>query len=279
MPFLHLGADEFKLIYAHSRHWPGFWQTCTATYHWIKETWSMEKDRGTRLSLSRFSDHVFSHKDYFRALAVTPSSLLERRENLLSVDLIRNLVTNADPDTAAPSSGERALYFNVLEGFKSHARAWVATGGFHVPRCTTNDHFWVFVAYEAAVLGRRSAVSMCLAKMRGDGMTAGICLEFLARVYKCHNSGHESTHPRKLFVIPQRVASAIHLFQGDQLAFNDSIYLALQHKDPVMIKYVIKNVQINLLGANDVDRWTIKYFAVKPGMEHCLKVLKDYDFF
>lgn len=280
MSFSHLGADEYRLIYRHSRHWPGFWQTCAPTYRWVKETWSMEKDKGTRLSLSRFSDHVFSHEDYFRALAVTPSSLLERRENLLSVNLIRNLVANADPDTAAPSSGERALYFNVLEGFKSHARVWVAKCGFHVPRrlCTANDHFWVFVAYEAAALGKRSAVSMCLAKMSGDGMTAGICLAFLTGVYKCHNSGHESTPLCKLFVIPQPFGTVKHALLY-QLQFNECIYLALQHMDPLMIKYVIKNMQIDFSNDYDVDRQTIKRMAQQPGMEYCLKVLKDYEFF
>jgi hypothetical protein len=283
MSFSYLGADEYRLIYRHSRHWPGFWQTCTSTYRWIKETWAIERCLGKPLSLSCFSDHVFSEPDYARALAVTPPFPFCHQKDLLSRSLIAHMIAHTEADPECPRrAGEtkQTACFKVLEDFECCAKQWVGERGLIVPRCSPDDHFWVFVAYEAAVMGRRSTVSKCLSKMRGDGVTAAICLEFLARVYKCHNTGHDSTHPRKLFVIPRPVAFPRTLtMQQSQLKFNESIYLALQHKDPAVIKYVIKNVQIDLLGVDEVDRWTIKELARKPGMEHCLKVLKDYDFF
>jgi hypothetical protein len=281
MSFSYLGADEYRLIYRHSRHWPGFWQTCTSTYRWIKETWAIERCLDKPLSLSCFSDHVFSEPDYARALAVTPPFCSQ--EDLLSRSLIAHMLAHPEADTEClgrPMEMKQTACFAVLEDFECCAKKWVAKGGLTVPRCNADDHFWVFVAYEAAALGRRSAVSKCLSKMRGDGVTAAICSEFLACVYKCHNTGHESTHPRKLFVIPRPIAFPRTLtMQQSQLKFNESIYLALQHKDPVMIKYVIKNVQIDLLGVDEVDRRTIKKLAQAPGMEQCLKVLKDYEFF
>jgi hypothetical protein len=46
-----------------------------------------------------------------------------------------------------------------------------------------------------------------------------------------------------------------------------------------MIKYVIKNMQIDFFNDCAIDRWNIKKMAQQPGMERCLKVLKDYEFF
>lgn len=283
MSFSYLGADEFRLIYRHSRHWPGFWQTCTSTYHWIKETWAIEKCLGKPLSLSRFSDHVFSEPDYGRALAVTPPFPFCNQKDLLSRTLIAHMIAGTEADPESPrraSEMKHTACFAVLEDFECCANEWMAERGLTVPRCSPDDHFWVFVAYEAAVLGRRIIVRKCLSKMRGGGVTVAICSEFLAHVFKCYNTDRASTHPRKLFVIPRPVAFPRTLtMQQSLLKFNESIYLALQHKDSVMIKYVIKNVQIDFLGVDEVDRWTIKKLALRPGMEHCLKVLKDYEFF
>lgn len=279
MPFLHLGADEFKLIYAHSRHWPGFWQTCTATHSWMRETWAIEKCTGKPLSLGCFSEHVFRETDYVAALAVTPPFPFCDRKDLLSRSLITHLMmpTVSNPHNVLYKNPERTHQdgnLRVLDDFASCGNRWLAERAYWVPRCRADDYFWVFCAIEAAVHGRTYMVNECLRKLGVEQVS--LCGSFLGQTFKCHNNGalDGRTGISRLYIFDIELVS-------DKLpfGFNESIYMAMQMQDPLLLKYIIKNVAIDLMGEDTVNRSEISRLSRNTGMESCLKVLKDYDFF
>jgi hypothetical protein len=279
MPFLHLGADEFKLIYAHSRHWPGFWQTCTATYRWMRETWAIEKCTGKPLSLCCFSDHVFSEPDYVAALAVTPSFPFCDRKDLLSRSLITHLImpTERNPHNVLYQNKERSHQdgnLRVLDDFASCGNRWLAGREFRVPRCKAGDYFWVFCAIEAALHGRTYMVNECLRKVGAD--VVALCGRFLSNAFKCHNNGSLDS---KTGIGNLHIVALIPDLDTSPFGFNESIYMAMQMQDPLLLKYIIKNVAIDLMGEDTVNRSVISRLSRNTGMESCLKVLKDYDFF
>jgi len=281
MSFSHLGADEFKLIYIYSGYWPGFWKICSATYLWMRETLFTEKRTSQSISLARFSDHVHNYKEFEAALAVTSPTTCCNLNRIISLDLLRNLVRNAElwKTDVFPPSTRRRPYMHVLRRLEKtfvHGELIINADIPRVPNM--GNGIWVRAAYEAAVAGRKDVVEDCLWEV--SGIALEIVAKFISRVHDCHNS-----HGRVEGWIFHRLVWQYKQFKHVrgvpmcELAFNESIYVALQHRDSSMIEFIIMNVDIDLAKEDSVSRWAIKELARQPGMEACFKVLNDHQFF
>ena len=284
MSFEDLGPDHFAIISEQCDHWPGLFQVCTHTYHWMLDFWRTQERKGNQRTLARFSQHVHNLYEYTNAIKVTPEWLRKTQEVLMSDSTIATLLCTPhnsgfevfkwvanNVSTKKWRTRQSVLYTPFV-----HSLVRGACGHGH------EDFFWVFIAYEAARVGNKKALFSAALQCRS--CLAHINAYLLDMVFKAHNVpsptdcsicdwfGRRGRVGARLYM--RYIGADCTMYMG----FHQCLLASFVHNDPQTMKYIIKSHGVNLQGS-DVSRLDLTRFVTKhsKGREQCMKIMQDYE--